>query len=164
MQNSYKGEGLLINAFRKEAFKRILLAIGACLFCTVLLIMYKSNTMVNALIIICIAIMIGLIINQIKHLRTGGLPLLTLLKQKPKAIVWVYSVKTQRLPFGVSISEEILLYFKTLNKKEFTVKVKEKELPMIMKFLNQQLPHATFGYTLDNDQWYEANPYLLIKD
>ncbi len=164
MQISYKGKDSLYGAMRKEAQSRLFLAISGSLISIFLLLQFNSERIFSFLAILALIFFISLTINTLKRLRNKNYSCKLALEQKPKSIVWVYSVKTQRLPFGISVSDEILLYFKTVNKKEFSIKVKEKELSEIMAFLNGLLPQATFGYSLDKDQWYEADPHLLLKD
>jgi len=164
MQISYKSQDFLYNAFAKEAKATLYLYLCGLLGSIYLLWYFNTNSAMNLLTIICLIFIIKLIISTIKRIRTKKFPFLILLERQPESIVWVYSIKTQRLPFGISVSDGILLYFKTINKKEFTVKVSERKLSQIMQFLNHKLPHATFGYSSDNDQWYEADPQLLYKD
>ena len=85
-----------------------------------------------------------------------------LLKNK-EDIVWVYSILTQRMPFGLQINRQAILYFKLIDSNEITLTVPEKDLSDISLFLNQHLPHASFGYTQERAQWYMANPALLLR-
>ncbi len=90
--------------------------------------------------------------------------LIQLLKYDPQKIVWVYSIVTQRMPFGIAFNQSSLLYFKLIDGNEIVLSLSEKKIRAVMKELNAQLPHATFGYTRDREQWYLADPAMLYKD
>ncbi len=89
--------------------------------------------------------------------------LIWLLKNQPYAIVWVYYVKTDQLPFGFHLSSATTLYFKLSDGDEITVGVSKKEFKIISRYLNRLLPHATFGYSRDRAQWYHVHPDMLRK-
>jgi len=91
-------------------------------------------------------------------------PLMRLLKYQPEQIVWVYSVVTQRLPFGFQFSKSGTLYFKLRDGDEHSVGMSANDLKRVSKMLNRLLPHATFGYTQDREQWFMAAPEMLLRD
>ena len=68
------------------------------------------------------------------------------------------------MPFGFYWSENGLLFFKLANGEEITVHLKAKHLKLVSKTLGRLLPHTTFGYSSERDQWYQLDPQLLIKD
>lgn len=90
-------------------------------------------------------------------------PLFNLLLNQPRKIVWVYSVVTQRMPFGFEFSRNGLLYFKLIDGDQIVVSLPEDKLVSVANFLQRLLPHASFGYTADREQWYIAAPELLIQ-
>lgn len=90
--------------------------------------------------------------------------LFRLLLNHPQQIVWVYSVHTQRMPFGFQILESGILYFKLVDGDELSVGLPANQLKKVSESLNPLLPHATFGYTRDREQWYIANPEMLFRD
>ena len=90
--------------------------------------------------------------------------MIKLLLNSPTKIVWVYSILTQRMPFGLQTTRQAVLYIKKLDGDEISLEVEEKDLPKIMEYLNQRLPHASFGYTPERAQWYLAEPALLLQD
>lgn len=96
--------------------------------------------------------------------KTVQHPLVQLLTNYPEQVVWVYSVVTQRLPFGFQFSQTGILYFKLLDGDEISVELPVQQLKLVSKTLNRLLPHATFGYSDDKAQWYRANPELLIRN
>ena len=88
--------------------------------------------------------------------------LIHILKKNPQQIVWIYSVCEERMPFGIKIAESGTLLFKLANREEITLSLPVKQLSFITQSLNNLLPHATFGYSDDRQQWYLADPYLLF--
>ncbi len=90
--------------------------------------------------------------------------LFRLLHHQPKQIVWVYSVVTEHLPFGFQINRRGTLYFKLVDGDDISVSMPAEELRRVSKFLNPILPHASFGYTRDREQWYIASPLMLLQD
>lgn len=90
--------------------------------------------------------------------------LLQTLREHPERIVWVYSVVTQRMPFGFEFSNDGILFFKLMDGNTITIDLPARELKQISESLNRLLPHATFGFTKDREQWYMASPELLRRD
>lgn len=107
---------------------------------------------------------IRLFINVFKNRKVNQMPLILLLNNQPTAIVWVYSIVTVRLPFGVQWVRKGTMYFKLDNGDDITIRLLESDIPNVAKYLNKRLPHATFGYTDEREQWYMANPLMLIRD
>lgn len=90
-------------------------------------------------------------------------PLLDLLRHRPEDIVWVYSIVTQRLPFGLQFQRKATLYFKLVDRGEHTVSLSAKQAKAVSESLNARLPHATFGYSQEREQWYMASPLMLLR-
>jgi general stress protein CsbA len=107
----------------------------------------------------------GLLIidNLIKNWQLEKLQLVNLLKNNPKEIVWIYSIQTNRLPFGIQFTYDCTMYFYLLNRDFITVDLPKQKVIETSETLNLYLKHATFGYSEDNEQWYLANPELLLK-
>jgi len=78
-------------------------------------------------------------------------------------VVWVYSYLVIYRPFGIRFFSNALIYFHFINGKSTTLRVPEKELNLAMKHLNTIFPNATFGYSIDKEQLFKANPALLMK-
>lgn len=91
-------------------------------------------------------------------------PLMHLLQEEPQKVVWVYSVVTQRMPFGFQINQSGTMYFKLIDGGEMSLSFPASELRVISESLNDYLPHATFGYTKEREQWFMAHPELLIRN
>ncbi len=78
-------------------------------------------------------------------------------------VVWIYSYLVIYRPFGIRFFSNALIYFHFINGKSTTLRVPEKELNLAMKQLNTIFPNATFGYSIDKEQLFKANPALLLK-
>ncbi len=89
--------------------------------------------------------------------------LIPLLSQSPCKIVWVYSIVTENMPFGIHLIDRGKLLFKLDEGKEICISVPHRRLKEISRQLQQLLPHASFGYTKEKMQWYLADPHLLYK-
>ncbi|MCB0375963.1 MAG: hypothetical protein KDD10_29035 [Phaeodactylibacter sp.] len=100
----------------------------------------------------------------LKENRTRGGRLMYLLEHRPEHIVWVYAIVTERLPFGLQLGSSCTMYFKLMDGDEVTVGLSAKKQQQVSMALNRLLPHATFGYTRDREQWYMANPAMLLRD
>lgn len=105
-----------------------------------------------------------IIVKLIRNWELDQMELIRLLKYEPMEIVWVYSIQTSRLPFGIQLQEECTMYFKLMNRDFIEIKLPKSKIKMVSEVLNVVLPHATFGYSVDNAQWYVANPALLLKN
>jgi len=125
---------------------------------------FKKNEWILAVLVITFSLVGTLIlINLINNWQSEKFELIDLLKNKPKEIVWIYSVQTNRLPFGVQFTYNCTMYFYLLNRDFITIKLPKNEVIKTSETLNLYLKHATFGYSQDNEQWYMANPELLLK-
>jgi hypothetical protein len=105
-----------------------------------------------------------LIVKLIRNWDLEKMELIRLLKYEPTEIVWVYSIQTSRLPFGIQLQHDCTMYFKLMNRDFIEIKLPKEKTKMVSERLNAFLPHATFGYSVDNAQWFAANPELLLKD
>lgn len=154
---------LLLQAIQKELrLKRIFSAL-LCLLggVFVLLFLYKSwlLTILGAIGFITGGVLIYIFLNQ----NSTKNPLIHLLDKEPERIVWVYSVVTQRMPFGIRFTDNSVFYFKLIDGTDVTLGVAQTVIPIISVYLNKLLPHATFGYTQDKEQWYMVAPELLLR-
>lgn len=126
---------------------------------------FKHNSWFWAIVgLTSIVTSIRLLANVFKHWKVNQTSLMFLLNNEPTIIVWVYSIVTVQLPFGVQYARKCTMYFKLENSDDITIKLFEKDVPTVSKYLNKRLPHATFGFSEEREQWYMANPLLLIRD
>lgn len=159
-----RGQLLLIEAVRKE--ERIKTAgLFIALLIALFLFLYSLDQAIIFIIIslFSISLLSAFIMRSFKKTLDNDFPLLHILRHDAYSIVWVYSVKTERMPFGILIAKNLTLILKTVDRETFSLKISEEESEVINKYLNRKLPHATFGFDNDKDQWYEANPELLYR-
>lgn len=102
-------------------------------------------------------------VRAFRLLRPEDHPLMRLLRYQPHRIVWVYTVVTQRLPFGLQIQRSGTLYCKLIDGDEVSVSLPGRHLKLVSKTLSRLLPHASFGYSENRQQWYLASPALLLR-
>ena len=102
-------------------------------------------------------------IRMIRYWPVEQHPLLELLHHHPKKVVWIYTVVTQRMPFGLNTSQYGLLYFKLINGEDLCISLPAKRLRLVSHYLNRLLPHATFGYSPNKEQLYRINPEMLVQ-
>jgi hypothetical protein len=125
---------------------------------------FEKSIILPSLGLMGLIISIQLIYRTTRLLNVEDHRLIWLLKNQPHAVVWVYSVKTDRLPFGFQLFSSTTLYFKLSNGDEITVGLSPQKLKVISRFLNRLLPHASFGYSHDRAQWYHVHPDMLRKE
>lgn len=100
----------------------------------------------------------------LKEHMQGNNVLLNFLCHRPNEIVWVYSLITQRMPFGFEFSKNGLLYLKLLSGDEISLNMPAVQLRLVSKFLNKLVPHATFGYSKEKERLYRENPAMLMRN
>lgn len=91
-------------------------------------------------------------------------PILTQLEYAPQEIVWIYTLHTQRMPFGLKVFDSGLLYLKLINGSHHCLSLPTRQLKLVSRFLNRYLPHASVGYNEERAQWYRAAPALLLQE
>jgi general stress protein CsbA len=144
------------------------LAVGIVSIILGILLTARLNFQKNEWIlgVLALSFLVGgllIIVNLIKNWQLEKLQLVNLLKNNPKEIVWIYSIQTNRLPFGIQFTYDCTMYFYLLNRDFITVDLPKQKVIETSETLNLYLKHATFGYSEDNEQWYMANPELLLK-
>lgn len=136
-----------------------LLTLGLAL----LIFFFSHNIILTVLGLILSVTGLRLVFQKLVNRRIGNHRLMVLLADHPGQIVWVYSVVTERLPFGFRFTRNGILYFKLADGDEITVTLPAPDLRLVLRHLNRMLPHASFGYSRDRAQWYLASPELLRK-
>ncbi|MCB9276263.1 MAG: hypothetical protein H6564_19640 [Lewinellaceae bacterium] len=130
---------------------------------TLCLAFFQSSIFLTVLGLACAVSGIRLTRRFFEFRRVDDSRLMRLLRYHPGQVVWAYSVVTQRLPFGLRVGSSCTLYLKLIDGDEVTVSLPEKDARLVSHLLNRLLPHATFGYTRDREQWFLANPELLLR-
>ncbi len=133
------------------------------LFGIAILYFYYFNIILLLIGIFCTLAGIYLCYIYIVNRHVNDSRLMQILLKDKKQIVWVYSIVTQRMPFGFQIWNAGTFYFKLIDGDEITLSIPAEQLKELSESLNMLLPHATFGYSRDKEQWYMANPELLLQ-
>lgn len=130
-------------------------------------ILFFFGSQHTALIIISMM----LIITSIKFLRdtiNAGKPkydpLIQTLSFHPEKVVWFYTLKIDNMPFGIQLFSHGRLIFKLVDGSELSLSIPCKDIIPITSILRDMLPHATFGFSSENQQFFDIDPLLLQKD
>ncbi|THH36348.1 hypothetical protein [Neolewinella litorea] len=78
------------------------------------------------------------------------------LREQPERIVWVYSVVTERMPFGLNLMRSGTLYLYVDDGRVHDFNLRAEQLLLVTKTLNRLLPHAEFGYTKERELKYRG--------
>lgn len=103
-------------------------------------------------------------IYAMRSMRPQKIAVLRTLHERPRDIVWSHQYIVQNMPFGVEVFKTCDLYLYTRHGHKDCIRVSSKELAHIQEALERDLPHATFGYTVQREQLYRVNPDMLYKD
>lgn len=138
----------------------ILFGIGAVL----MYIFFAHNVILTILGLTMLVIGLRQVYVALRTLRLSDHPILHYIKTSPHKIVWVYSVVTERSPFGFTFMRQGTMYFKLDDGDQLSVLMPSGKLKLVSKFLNRLLPHASFGYSVDREQLYEIAPEQLRRN
>ena len=158
---------LIEKSLRRERLQKLIVGISSLISGIILAsrFPFKPNEwFLGILTVVFLVVGILIIVRLIRHWELEQMELVRLLKYEPKEIVWVYHLETNRLPFGIQFRYDCTMYFKLMNRDFIQIKLPKAKIKMISEKLNAALPHATFGYSVDNAQWFAANPELLLKN
>ena len=151
----------LLRESRQQLFSLFLMLSGSI---AIIIFSFEKSVILPALGLIGLIISIQLLYRTVRTLHPNENKIIQVLHTKPQSIVWIYSVKTERLPFGFQLSTATTLYLKLVDGDELSVSLPGKDLNVISSFLNKLPPHATFGYSPDRAQWYHISPDMLRKE
>jgi hypothetical protein len=168
--NVIEGMLLLKKALYKERLQKIILFLLLIFFALsmAILTVIKQNqtiiqlTAVSSLITFLISVLF--LRDILRQWNLNKNEILQLIHIAPQNIVWVYDVKVNLMPFGIIVNSYTTLFFRLLNGNFRQIRVSEKCIEKIYIALEIQLPHASFGYSQEKEQWYMANPALLYRD
>lgn len=151
-------------ALKKELWTKCLLS-GLALLCGALMLYFAFEKHIIWSIFGLILTVMGLALARaFPYLwRSDQLPLWNILRYSPERIVWVYSVVTERMPYGFQMERNGLLYFKDLDGEEWSVSLSADDLKLVSRTLNRVLPHATFGYSNEKASLYNQDPKKLFR-
>ena len=154
----------LEKAFKREA----LLQLGAsCLLFLFGLILtglqFGNSVILSILGLGACVISIGLILKSLSLIRKQKHPVLEILRKRPYEVVWVYTIITERMPFGLQFVKNGLLYIHLIDGTHHSVSLPARKLKLVSKYLNRLLPNACFGYSEEREQTYLQNPEKLMR-
>ncbi len=155
---------LLRRAMRQESRWQMMTALLLLLLGAVLsYFFFNQNTLLSILGLV--AVLVGARLTHLffHQLNVDKNKLMHLLHEQPEKIVWVYSVVTERTPFGFQLFKHGLLYFMLLDGDNISVSLPSVQLKIVAEGLNGMLPHATFGYTKEREVTYQKAPERLLK-
>lgn len=158
---------LIEKTLRRERLQKLIVGISSFVFGIILTssFPFKPNEwFLGILTVVFLVVGMLVIIRLIQDWKLEKMELMRLLKYESSEIVWVYHLETSRLPFGIQFRYDCTMYFKLMNRDFIQINLPKAKIKMVSEILNRVLPHATFGYSIDNAQWYAANPALLLKD
>lgn len=120
------------------------------------------TTMVLAAFLIISSLYLLILAATISHPQKH--PVIRHLREEKHQIVWVYSFVSINMPFGVHLFKLVTIWLHYRDGSQQIVRIGHKHLKQCMKCLENELPHATFGYSVKNEQLYRANPELLERE
>lgn len=91
-------------------------------------------------------------------------PIIKHLRHDKYQIVWVYSFININMPFGVEMFRLVTIWLHYRDGSQQYLRIAYAHLPECMAHLETKLPHATFGYSVEKEQLYRANPELLERE
>lgn len=155
----------LLRGFRQEhrlkaACALALQLLGLSFICS----FFQDSVLLSIFGLLCTVLGLRFFFALLKEWPLPGRELILLLHFHPEEIVWVYSIVTERLPFGLQMFHNGTLFFKTIDGREFSLILPRQDLKPISDYLSSLLPHATFGYTKDREQWFMASPLMLLRE
>lgn len=104
-----------------------------------------------------------LLYRNVPNLDLETNPLYRTLVDEPQEVVWIYSLMTQRMPFGLELFKTGVVYIYRKDGSHHSVSVPVQKLKLVCKFLGRLLPQASVGYTRERAQQFEFNPELLMR-
>lgn len=152
------------SAAREQQIKLIVGSVLVTVGLLLLLFFFEENTLFPIAGLTALAFGIHSAYAYFTYRDLDRLPLFQTLKYRPKQIVWIYAVMTERMPFGFKVSRNALMYFKLIDGQTYDVKVSPKRAEVISAGLNHLLPHTTFGYTEERELRYQKAPATLLRE
>lgn len=162
---THPGMQVLQKALRREMWQQKLAA-GILLFfgLSMLYVFFQNNYILSIIGLTASVLGVKYVYQTNLVAKVEDTTLMQLLQNQPRHIVWVYTLVTERLPFGFQIGSSGTIYFKLINGDEISVALSAKKLKLVSRTLNRILPHASFGYSEEKNQRFNTDPAMLLKD
>jgi hypothetical protein len=155
---------ILVRAIRREVFFQIVATNLLLVFGFVLILLqFDKSTFLTIIGLGAVILSARLLWQNFPAFILYNHPLYRLLHERPEEVVWVYSLVTQRMPFGLELFSAGVLYFHSIDGSHESVALSAKKLKLVSKFLNRLLPQATFGFSEDRQQQYSIDPFMLKR-
>lgn len=155
---------ILRKALQREL--RIQIVLAWLLFFSGMALVYfglKGSVALVILGLVLVVLAVRMVLLLIKYWEVERHPILQTICHRPKDIVWVYALVTERMPFGIQFIKNGVLYFKLKNGEDLSVSLSAKKLKLVSKTLNRLLPHASFGYSVEREQTFITDPEQLLR-
>lgn len=123
---------------------------------------FRQNNFLVILALILLVLGLRWLIEAIHGFRVPH-PLVELVCRQPQRIVWVYSVTTALMPFGVQMFQRGDMHFRLIDGNEIVISLPIQHLKMVSHTLSRLLPHAVFGYSEEREERYRVNPQSLLR-
>lgn len=130
----------------------------------------QSNFSANAAkaLILCLVfvfiVSLYLLVLAATLLHPAKHPVIEHLRRQKHQIVWVYSFININMPFGVEMFRLVTVWLHYRDGSQQYLRISHAYLSECMAHLETHLPHATFGYSVQKEQLYRANPVFLERD
>ena len=156
----------LTSKLKRQAAFRVILGFLSLGLGSIIFVIYENAENTDALLLIgaLILTLTGAVLASRSIyilLKVKRLSIVSVLEQRSEEIIWIYPYFANHQPFGILVRKTSLLYFYLLSGEHYTIELPEKELKKFKESLKPFLPHVVFGYTLEREQLYRADPYLL---
>lgn len=98
---------------------------------------------------------------QYNNIRKEYKEVTRLLETEKNRIVWVYTFETEVMPYGFSMFKKIDFCFAQEDGRIEMLTFLADLKYLFLRLLKEELPHATFGHSIENEQLYKVDPEIL---
>jgi hypothetical protein len=120
--------------------------------------------LVSVILMILMLFLIWFFSHIYKNRDTQSNKLQQILTQQPRRIIWIYTVNYDIAPAGIYLYRRSTLVFNLQNREQLFLFGSSREVENAKRVLAKILPHATFGYSKEREQWFMASPLLLWNE
>ena len=124
----------------------------------------ELTRLVSVILMILMLFLIWFFSHIYKNRDTKSNKLQQILTQQPRRIIWIYTVNYDIAPAGIYLYRRSTLVFNLQNREQLFLFGSPREVENAKRVLAKILPHATFGYTKEREQWFMASPLLLWNE
>lgn len=91
-------------------------------------------------------------------------PIIKVLRNEQRRIVWVYPYITEVMPFGISLFKRCYIIMKLDDGEEHSFIIRMREKKLLLKWMKRLLPHTTFGFSKDREARYGNSPERFLDN